>query len=155
MDDLPLGELLEEAGFRSSGGVQDEDVKDADSQNDAHPSAPEPAGASERRRPSRLLVLAAALSLGVVVGGVALLSRADTSVRVPDLIGQPADPVGDNLAFAVDTAGLAADVIDVADCRVRDANVVVRQTPAPGTRVSAGTAITVYVCRNPESDTAT
>jgi hypothetical protein len=125
-------------------------VKEADTQNDAHPGASEPAGTSGRRRPSRLLVVSAALTLGVIVSGVAVLSRADTSVRVPDLIGKPADPVGDNLVFVADTAGLAADVVDVTDCRVRDTNVVVRQTPAPGTRVSAGTPVTVYVCRSPD-----
>jgi hypothetical protein len=125
-------------------------VKEADPQNDANPGASEPAGTSERRRPSRLLVVTAALALGAVVSGVAVLSRADTSVRVPDLIGQPADPVGDNLAFAAETAGLAADVVDVTDCLVRDANIVVKQTPAPGTRVSAGTPVTVYICRTPD-----
>jgi hypothetical protein len=125
-------------------------VKEADPQNDSDTSASEPAGTSEHRRPSRLLVVSAALTLGAVVSGIAVLSRADTSVRVPDLIGKPADPVGDNLVFAADTAGLAADVVDVTDCRVRDTNVVVKQTPAPGTRVSAGTPVTVYVCRTPD-----
>lgn len=129
-------------------------MKEADPPNDADPGASEPAGPSERRRPSRLLVLSAALALGAIVGGIAVLSRADTSVRVPDLIGKPADPVGDNLVFAADTAGLAADVVDITDCRVRDTNVVVRQTPAPGTRVSAGTSVTLYVCRTPETETA-
>jgi beta-lactam-binding protein with PASTA domain len=130
-------------------------VKEAGSQNEADPGAPESAQTSERRRPSRLLVISAALTLGAVVGGLAVLSRADTSVRVPDLIGRPADPVGDNLAFAADIAGLAADVIDVADCRVRNTNLVVKQSPAPGTRVSAGTSVTVYVCRHPEAEPAT
>jgi beta-lactam-binding protein with PASTA domain len=129
-------------------------VNEAGSQDEADPGTPEPAGTSERRRPSRLLVVSAALTLGVVVSGVAVLSRADTSVRVPDLIGKPADPVGDNLIFAADTAGLAADVIDVTDCRVRDTNLVVKQSPAPGTWVSAGTSVTVYVCRYPEAEAA-
>jgi len=132
-----------------------EDVNEAGSQGEAEPGAPEPARPSERRRPSRLLVVSAALTLGAVVGGLAVLSRADTSVRVTDLIGKPADPVGDNLVFAADTAGLAASVVDVTDCRVRDTDVVVKQTPAPGTRVSTGTPVTVYVCRHPEAEAAT
>jgi hypothetical protein len=125
-------------------------VEETDSNDDPDSVVPEPARPSERRRPSRLLVVSAALILGAVVGGFVVLSRADTSVRVPDLIGKPADPVGDNLVFAADTAGLAANVVDVTDCRVRDTNVVVKQTPAPGTRVSAGTPVTVYVCRTPD-----
>jgi beta-lactam-binding protein with PASTA domain len=132
-----------------------DNVNEADSQDEAEPGAPEPAETSERRRPSRLLIVSAALALGAAVGGLAVLSRADTSVRVPELIGKPADPVGDNLAFAADTAGLSADVIDVTDCRVRDTNLVVKQSPAPGMRVSAGTSLTVYVCRHPEAEAAT
>jgi beta-lactam-binding protein with PASTA domain len=82
------------------------------------------------------------------------LSRADASVHVPDLIGTPADPVGDNLAFTAETVGLTVDVIDVSNCRVRDTNLVVKQSPAPRTRVPAGTSVTVYVCRTPEGETA-
>jgi PASTA domain len=127
-----------------------EPVKEAGSQDDADVGGSEPERTSERRRPSRLLIVSAALALGAIVSGVTVLSRADTSVRVPDLVGKSADPVGDNLVFAADTAGLAADVVNVTDCRVRDTNVVVKQTPAPGTRVSAGTPVTVYVCRTPD-----
>jgi beta-lactam-binding protein with PASTA domain len=132
-----------------------ESVNETGSQDDTDVGGPEPEGTSERRRPSRLLAISAALALGAIVSGVTVLSRADTSVRVPDLIGRPADPVGDNLVFAADTAGLAADVIDVTDCRVRDTNVVVKQSPAAGTTVSAGTSVTVYVCRHPEAEAAT
>lgn len=130
-------------------------MKEAGPLDDSDPGTPEPAGTSERRRPSRLLVVSAALTLGALVGGLAVLSRADTSVRVPDLIGRPAGPVGDNLAFTADTVGLTADVIDVSNCRVRDTNIVVKQSPAPRTRVPAGTTVTVYVCRTPEAETRT
>ena len=88
------------------------------------------------------------------MGGLAVLSCADSSARVPDLVGTPADPVGGNLAFTADTSGLTVDVIDVSDCRVRDTNLVVRQSPAPRTSVSTGTSVTVYVCRTPEGETA-
>ena len=88
------------------------------------------------------------------MAGLAVLSRAETSVRVPDLIGAPADPLGDNLAFTGGTVGLTVDVVDVGDCRVRDMNLVVKQNPAPRTRVSAGTSVTVYVCRTPRGKTA-
>ena len=109
----------------------------------------------EGRRPSRLFVISVVLTIGAVVAGLALLSRADTSIRVPDLIGRPADPVGDNLTFTADTLGLALDVIDVTDCRVRDTNFVVGQTPAPRTRVPAGTSVIVQVCRAVGTQTAT
>ncbi len=122
--------------------------------DDVDTGTPEPTEEIKRRRPSRLLVLSVALAIGVVVGGLAVLSRADSSVRVPDLVGTPADPVGDNLAFTADTIGLTVDVIDVSDCRVRDTNLVVRQSPAPRTSVSTGTSVTVYVCRTPEGETA-
>ncbi len=129
-------------------------MEEADLNDDVHADTPEPMEKIRRRRPSRLLVVSVALAIGVVVAGFAVLSRADASVRVPDFIGTPADPVGDNLAFTADTVGLTVDVIDLGDCRVRDTNLVVKQSPAPGTRVSAGTSVTVYVCRTPDAGTA-
>jgi hypothetical protein len=140
--------------FVSDGG-RDEQVKEAGSQNEPVPDSPESAGTPERPRPSRLLVVSAALILGTSVSALALLSRADTSVRVPDLVGTAADPVGDNLVFTGDTLGLTVEVINVSDCRARDTDIVVAQTPAPGTTVSAGTSVNVRVCRNPETESAT
>jgi hypothetical protein len=126
-------------------------VNEAGSRDDADevPEATEEFGG---RRPSRLFVISAVLTIGAVVAGLALLSRADTSIPVPDLIGRAADPAGDNLTFGADTLGLTLDVIDVMNCRGRDANVVVGQSPARGTQVSAGTSITVRVCRNPQGE---
>ena len=116
---------------------QNGQVKEAESHHDSDLSTPEPAEKSKRRRPSRLLVVSVALAIGAVVAGLAVLSRADTSVRVPDLIGTAADPVGDNLTFTADTVGLTLDVINVTDCQVRDANLVVmtlapEREPRPG-----------------------
>jgi len=128
-------------------------VEEADLDDDVESSTPEPTEKIGRRGSSRLLVVAVALAVGVVVAGLAALSRADASVRVPDLMGRPVDPVGDNLAFTADTVGLTIDVINVSDCRVRDTNLVVKQSPAPRTRVSAGTLVTVYVCRAPDAGT--
>lgn len=129
-------------------------MKEPDSKDDYFDAgAPERTEEPTHRHPSRLLVFSIALTVGTVVAGLVVLSRTDASVRVPDFIGKPADPVGDNLVFMADTVGLTVDVIIVIDCRARDANIVLNQTPAPGTRVPAGTAVVVHVCRNPDAET--
>jgi beta-lactam-binding protein with PASTA domain len=125
---------------------------EADLNNEAEAVTPE--RTEKSGRPSRLLVASVALAIGGMVAGLAVWSRAEASVRVPDLIGRPADPVGDNLAFTADTVDLTVDLIDVSECRVRDTNLVVKQSPAPRTRVSAGTSVTLYVCRTPDAETA-
>ena len=127
-------------------------MEESDLDEDVDAGTPE-ATEKIRRRPSRPFLLSAALAIGLIVAGLAIWSRADTSIHVPDLIGRPVDPVGDNLAFTADTIGLTIDVIDLSDCRVRDTNLVVKQSPAPRTRVSAGTSITVYVCRALDAET--
>jgi beta-lactam-binding protein with PASTA domain len=121
---------------------------------DLDAGTPESRERTRRRRPSRVLVVSVALAIGVVVAGLVVMSRADASVRVPDLIGTPADPVGDNLAFTAETVGLTVDLVDVSDCRAWDTNLVVNQSPAPRTRVPAGTSVTVYICRAPDAEIA-
>jgi beta-lactam-binding protein with PASTA domain len=127
-------------------------VEESDLNEDVDAGTPE-ATERIRRRPNRPFLLSAALAIGLMVAGLAMWSRADTSIHIPDLIGRPVDPVGDNLAFTFDTIGLTIDVIDLSDCRVRNTNLVVKQSPAPRTRVSAGTLVTVYVCRAPAAET--
>ena len=83
-----------------------------------------------------------------MVAAIALVSRGG-SVHVPDLIGHRAGVghVGDEMLFAVNEPGLALIATEVSACRHRDADLVIDQTPTPGTVVDVGTAIHVTICR--------